>query len=244
MSEVTEKATVSEKVGFRDLAVMAAGAMVAWAVASSVLLGGIEFFVPYIVIYGVVLFLLLREVRAGPVVLVVVSALSIAIGVSFSAGDLAHPESWRGFIVAVTGLAASGTGVVSGLGVLRGWRADLAPRVGASAVAIAVTAVVLALGSAAALENDVAETGDHMVAASGFAFIPSALSASAGTVNIFVENADFFRHTFTIPALRVNVELPADTDRRISFTADPGTYHVLCDIPGHEAMSITLTVEG
>ncbi len=82
-----------------------------------------------------------------------------------------------------------------------------------------------------------------MLTAEDVEFAPTTLSGS-GTVGIFIQNEDPFRHTFAIDALDIELELPASTDRRIDIVAAPGTYDFFCSVPGHDDMVGTLTIEG
>ncbi len=50
------------------------------------------------------------------------------------------------------------------------------------------------------------------------------------------------RHTFTIDELDVAVELPADTSRRVTFTAPAGDYEFRSTVPDQDDMTGTLTV--
>jgi plastocyanin len=76
------------------------------------------------------------------------------------------------------------------------------------------------------------------------AFENDELEAEAGTVTVFLDNRDYFWHTFTIRALGVDLAVPVEASGRASFDAPPGTYRFVCAIPGHEAAGMvgTLTV--
>lgn len=222
----------------------AALGMVIWIIIGFFLLGAVDpFAVAVGVIYAVVFILLRGGGRAGPIALVVTSGLLFLMMALLGSEDLAHPESWRGFVGSLGILLLAGVGVLAGVGLLREWDVDWADRIGVSAAAILVTGVVLGLGAASSLEDDVAETGDLAVTAVDVRFQPTALAAPHGPIDIFIENRDPIRHTFTVRALGIDIELPALTDRRVSFEAPPGAYTVICDVPGHERMSMTLFVE-
>ncbi|MFQ5966117.1 MAG: cupredoxin domain-containing protein [Acidimicrobiia bacterium] len=231
--------------GWRGLGMTAAVGMVIWLIAGFFLLGGVDpFAAGFALIYGVISILLRREGRVGPIALLIVSGLLVLMIAIIGSADLVHPESWRGFVGTLGVLLLAATGVLAGTGVLRGWGIDWAARIGVSAAAILITGVVLGLGAAASLENDTAQPGDLVVTAQDVRFHSTGLVAPGGTVSVFVKNQDPIRHTFTIRALGVDLELPAGTDRRTTFEAREGTYTVVCDIPGHEAMSLALTIEG
>jgi uncharacterized cupredoxin-like copper-binding protein len=59
---------------------------------------------------------------------------------------------------------------------------------------------------------------------------------------VFVDNRDFFRHTFTVEETSIDVELPARQGARVPVDLPAGTYAVVCPVPGHEFMASTLTV--
>lgn len=54
------------------------------------------------------------------------------------------------------------------------------------------------------------------------------------------DNQDLFRHTFTVPETGLDVDLPASTAACALVHLAPGTYEVICDIPGHERMTSIL----
>jgi plastocyanin len=104
--------------------------------------------------------------------------------------------------------------------------------------------LVVSIIAASGLEDDQPGAGDIHVAAHNVAFSPRSISATGDSVAVFVQNQDPGRHTFTIEALDVDVELPANTSRRIELTAPPGTYTIMCAVPGLESMTATLVVGG
>ena len=59
---------------------------------------------------------------------------------------------------------------------------------------------------------------------------------------LVVDNADPFRHTFTIEGAGVDVEIPAGRTVEVPLDLQPGTYDYICAVPGHEAMTGTLVV--
>jgi plastocyanin len=76
------------------------------------------------------------------------------------------------------------------------------------------------------------------------AYVPDSLEARGGKVTVAVRNRDLFWHTFTIPALKVDVRAPVGRLRPATFEAKPGTYSFYCRIPGHATLGMrgTLTV--
>ncbi len=76
------------------------------------------------------------------------------------------------------------------------------------------------------------------------AFATTALNAEHGQITLTVDNHDLWWHTFTIEQLGVDLKLPSNGKRQITFTAQPGVYTFYCAIPGHRmsGMEGTLTV--
>lgn len=111
---------------------------------------------------------------------------------------------------------------------------------GAAVIALGATVSLVANGT---LTDDVPQAGDLVVAAAGLEFLPPDLSGP-GEVGVFITNHGPTRHTFTIDALDLDVELPASTSRCFEFEAPAGTYAVYCAVPGHRegGMVATLTV--
>lgn len=75
--------------------------------------------------------------------------------------------------------------------------------------------------------------GDLFVTAQHVKFKPKGLTADTGEIGLTVGNLDLFWHTFTIRELDVNVNVPVQAERRVTFQATPGTYEFICAIPGH-----------
>lgn len=81
-----------------------------------------------------------------------------------------------------------------------------------------------------------------MLAARNVEFVPANLRADSGEVAVFVDNDDSFRHTFSIDALAVDLEVPGGKATRVELIAEPGTYEFYCAVPGHEDMRGELVV--
>ncbi len=229
----------------RLLAVLAAG-MAVWAAVLNVLAG----LVPPVLVFGVLfvagIFVVRRwPVKAGPIFLMVITVGTAAGGAPFAIEAAPHPESPADFLLSTVVPYAVGIGIlVAGVGALREWRAG--PRRAVAWVVPGVVAglAVLSIGAASSLEDDAVATGDLTLVTEDAEFAPDALVAGAGTVAVFVDNADPIRHTFTIEELGVDLEVPASTARRVEFQAQPGTYEYFCSITGHEAMRGEIVVTG
>jgi plastocyanin len=77
-----------------------------------------------------------------------------------------------------------------------------------------------------------------------FAFLPSAITTSAGPVTISARNDDFATHTFTIDGV-VNVSVfGAGQSANIQFMAAVGQYRFYCQIHAQNAtMQGSLTLQ-
>ena len=181
--------------------------------------------------------------RAGPITVLVVLLLLLLISLASLIEDLAHPESAFNFIVfGVIPATLVLAGIIASIAVLTSRSDDAASAVVYAAVIIIVAGAVVGIIAALGLEDDTALAGDIQIVAEEVKFSPDALSAEGGSVGVLVDNKDPIRHTFTIEALSIEVELPANTARRVDVTAPSGTYEFMCTVPGHEEMKGTLTL--
>ena len=84
-----------------------------------------------------------------------------------------------------------------------------------------------------------------VVAQDSLRFDQDDYTASAGDVTIEYENAGNLTHTLLIDGVddfKLSVTSNGDTDEG-TVELEPGDYRIFCDIPGHESMEATLTVE-
>lgn len=170
--------------------------------------------------------------------------LSIAIlggNIPFIASDLARPESSPTFVLTLLSLAAVSLAIVGGFGVFFGWTTGpirgLVIGVAALFLAGSLTSVAIAVGtdSATALPSDTVVEAERLV------WNPDEISAQAGT-GIWINNLDPVHHSFTVPDLDIDIEIPALKAARVDLDVDSGTYRVICTVAGHEAMTGTLVV--
>jgi plastocyanin len=169
---------------------------------------------------------------------------TVLMNIPFVLGDLSHPESAFGFSTTLLTLLASILAVLVGIAAWRSLSERTASRATVAAGAILVVGIAVSTILALGVEDDPTEAGDIRLSADTAEWTPESLSATAGSVAVYVDNLDPIRHTFAIDALDLEVELPASTGRRIEFTASAGSYEFFCTVPGHENMVGTIVVGG
>lgn len=171
----------------------------------------------------------------------VLSMVILGGNIPFIASDLARPESSPTFVLTLLSLAAASLAIVGGLGVFFEWATGpiRAVMIGVAAVFLAgsLASVAIAVGtdSATALPSDTVVEAERLV------WNPDEISAQAGT-GIWIDNLDPVHHTFTVPDLDIDIEIPALKAARVDLEVEPGTYRVFCNVAGHEAMTGTLVV--
>lgn len=243
---MTTTTTYDIGAGWRRLAAIAAITWLVWAIVLTAVIGELE---PFILIFGLIpaaawALTLWKPRRWAYIVFGTLGLLSILLNLPFVIGDLSHPESALGFNIGLTALLAALLQTLVGVAAIRPLASRLATGAWRAAAAVFAVGLVISIIAASGLEDDQPSAGDIHVDAHKLAFSPASISATSDSVAVFVQNQDPGRHTFTIEALDVDVELPANTSRRIEFTAPPGTYTIICAVPGHESMTATLVVGG
>lgn len=185
-----------------------------------------------------------RRRRAGAALLGFVSLVHFATSAAFLTEGLVHPESFWDFWLAWSIVLTAGLGVLAAAAV---WRREDDGSKRARAVSLGIMALIVALGivggaATIAYDSEAAQDGDIALSARDVLFEPENLIADSGEVAVFVDNADSFRHTFSIDALDVDLEVPGGKATRVEFIAEPGTYEFYCAVPGHEDMKGVLRV--
>lgn len=210
------------------------------------LAGGFE---PFLVIFAAI-FLIAAYVgrrfprRAGPITVLVILVLINLMNSTAYVDDLAHPESFVNFaIFGVLLLVLSLIGIGASIAVLTSRSNAMAGRTVYAGITIVGIGIIASAIATAGFESDDAQAGDLVVTAEDVEFAPETLSGS-GTFGVFIENKDPIRHTWSIDALDIDVNLPGGADQRVDITAPPGTYEYICKVPGHEDMKGTLTISG
>jgi plastocyanin len=196
------------------------------------------------VLLAIGFFVLGKRRRAGAALLGFVSLVHFATSAAFLAEGLVHPESFWDFWLAWSIVLTAGLGVLAAAAV---WRRDDDGSKRARAVSLGIMALIVALGivggaATIAYESEAAQDGDIALSARNVLFEPANLIADSGEIAVFVDNDDSFRHTFSIDALEVDLEVPGDKATRVEFIAEPGTYEFYCAVPGHVDMKGELVV--
>jgi uncharacterized cupredoxin-like copper-binding protein len=184
--------------------------------------------------------LLRRMPRTGIVMLGVLSVAMLLGSAPGATSHLPHPESAIDFTHAVVGLAGRAIAMVAALGAWRKASVRTARRLAAIALALAAATVAVAATATLVSSGAAAAAGDLDIAVERAAF-PEDIEVDSGTV-LFVDNQDPVRHTFTVAGTRLDVELPARQGARVPIDLAPGSYAVICDVPGHEFMTARLQV--
>jgi plastocyanin len=189
--------------------------------------------------------------RPGRIIPVVVRSLifaDVAIWMVPAAITNAANHSSLGSILLPTTLGTTAiVGLLGAVGFLISRGNQAAGRRVARGVAALALAVILAIaGVAAATASNTTSSGKAIViAATNARFSASTLTADHGTVTVDFTNNDLFWHTFTVPALGVDIRTPVKGRGQASVNAAPGSYEFFCAIPGHKSIGMrgTLTIQ-
>jgi plastocyanin len=181
-----------------------------------------------------------RAPRAGVVVLGITNLVLLVGNAPFAIDHLTHPASALDFTHAVVGSLGRVLAVAATVGAWRGASSEGARRLGVAAVGLAAATILVAAVAMLTTSGDDPETDDVPVAVEEAAF-PARIAATTGDT-LFVDNRDLFRHTFTVEGTDLDVELPATQGVRIPLELAPGSYEVVCAVPGHEFMQAALEV--
>lgn len=202
------------------------------------------FVAPPLVVFAAVFIGLAVQISrgAGRRWLYATAAFSVFVVVSnvpFIIEDLSHLENAVSFILGLVGLLAAVVTVTSSIMATRPFPPERAVHVVVGAASVFVAASIASVIAAAGLEDDPRRDGDVLVRIKSNDF-PAEVTVETGG-SLYVDNADGWRHTFTIEGTDVDQDLPASTARRVDLNLPPGTYAYICEVPGHD-MTGTLTV--
>ncbi|MBI2246857.1 MAG: cupredoxin domain-containing protein [Armatimonadetes bacterium] len=109
------------------------------------------------------------------------------------------------------------------------------------AAALTVAAVVLALAFVHAAGSPAQRV---KIAAKEFAFVPDAVTLAPGVVRFEIQNTGAIEHTFVITGMdkaKTKGIVPGGAEA-LEVTLRPGSYEVICDIPGHKDAGMVMRV--
>lgn len=181
-----------------------------------------------------------RWQRGAVIGLGLLALVAVGGGVEFLLPDLASPSDPFAFLWAV--ISGGGRVVATSAAVLALTGRDVAARrLAIVSLAVLGVAVVGSLTARLTVSSDALQPGDVAIVAAGVTF-PDHVAVPAGRAAL-VDNRDPVRHTFTVEGTDLDVLIEPGVQRRVPIDLSPGTYQLLCTVPGHEAMTATLEVE-
>jgi hypothetical protein len=181
-----------------------------------------------------------RLPRSATVVLGLTSLLMLVGALQFGAEHLSHPSSGIDFSHAVIGIVGRIVAIAAAVMALRRAVGTGTRRVATASVGALAATLVVAAVATVATSGEAAEAGDVETAIIDHDFADRIEVLSGDT--LFVDNREPFRHTFTVEDTSLDVVVPASQAVRIPIDLPPGTYDVICAVPGHESMHTTLSV--
>lgn len=196
------------------------------------------------VVFGAFVPFLKGERRTLAAVVGSLAVVALLGNVPATIDELTHPDSAPAFILTLLVTLAAATAIVAGIAVLVRGSGEAIKGTIITISGLFVVGVVVAVVSAAGVASIQPADGDLQVVAKGVEFDQVELVASAGTTGFWIDNQDGIRHTFTIEGTDLEIDVPALSAQRADFDLAPGTYTVFCAVPGHENMTLDLTVEG
>jgi plastocyanin len=152
--------------------------------------------------------------------------------------DLASLEAFAlNLFLTLTALVA----FLAGIGAIRRGNGRLIRPAVTSAVSLYAIGFAVSAVVTAGIEPADPLAGDARVVTEFMSYDPDELVVAAGS-GIWLENRDGVRHTFTVEGTDLDLNVPGNSAGRADIDLDPGTYQVICGVPGHEAMSLDLTI--
>jgi len=220
--------------------------MVVWSIGLQLAIGA---FIPPVTVVGVVFGafvpFLRGERRKLGLAFAAVTVAALVGNLPFLLDDLANPDSAPTFIAGLLSALAAVIAVAGGLGAFFQWSPVPIRRLAIGAAGVFVVGAAVSAGISAGTESSTALASDIPVVALGVQWDSDVITLGPGSSGIWVDNQDGVRHTFTVPELDIDLEIPAFTAQRLDLqSAVPGEYQVICTVPGHELMTATLVVEG
>ena len=164
----------------------------------------------------------------------IVSAALLILSTPAAAGALVHLESPANLLL-ITMLTVAG--VQAGRAIRRGWGTGAKRPLGKPAWAL----LLLGAGAAVVLIAGRPAPDSRVVEMAAFSFAPETVTAEEGRVTLRLQNRDTVRHTFTVDALDIDVNVGPGQHRKVSLVLPPGTYRFYC-IPHDPRMEGDLIV--
>jgi len=158
--------------------------------------------------------------------------------------DLRNPESAPAFILQLFSTIGVLLVAVGGVGAFFGAPARWARPVALAAASVFIAGAIGSLAATASTDSAARLPDDVQVTAQQLMWAPEDVVIDTGDSGLWIDNRDGVRHTFTIPELEIDVEIPALKASRVDIDAPPGSYMIICTVPGHESMTGTLTITG
>jgi hypothetical protein len=180
-----------------------------------------------------------RGLGAG---LAVFGAVAYLANLPIILDDLAHPESAPAFVLQLLSTVGVGLVVIGGVAAWLRRPTRLLQPLAIAAAGVFLVGTFASLGMAANTDSAAALPGDVQVTAEQLMWAPEDIAIDGASTGIWIDNKDGIRHTFTIPELGIDIEVPALKARRVDIAAAPGSYRIVCSVPGHEQMTGTLIV--
>lgn len=156
--------------------------------------------------------------------------------------DLQNPESAPAFILQLLSTIGVLLVIVGGVGAFLRRPTRLLRPVALAAVGVFLAGTFGSVAIAANTDSAVALPNDVQVTAQQLMWDPESVLIDGSASGIWIDNEDGIRHTFTIPELGIDVEIPALKARRMDIDAPPGSYQIICTVPGHDNMTGTLII--
>jgi len=219
--------------------------MVIWSIVLQITAGTL---IPPVAVIGLVFLAFLPflkgERRRVGLALSIFTAVALLGNLDGIIDELQNPESAPAFILTLGSTVGAFLAVAGGLGAFFRLPAQPIRTLAIGAVGVFLLGTVGSLLVADGTGSDVALATDVKVTAQQVMWAPEEIRIDTSAPGLWIENRDGIRHTFTIPELGIDLEVPALKARRVEIDAEPGTYQIICAVPGHETMTGILTING
>lgn len=159
--------------------------------------------------------------------------------------ELRYPASTLVFVFTGARLVLTLTAIFAAVGTLALRAGTHGPPILGIVAAVALsTFVIVGVASRIAEDGDARHSGDLVVTITReTTWSPRELSASPGPVSVYVRNDDVHHGSFTIDGV-TDLDVPAGTSKRTSFSLEPGRYRFYSKLyPGEPEMRGTLIVD-